>query len=189
MPDQRIQYNEKMVGAGHVSLSDTLNRLALVEHNTDGTHKDSLIVQIVETATGEVATGTTIIPKDDTIPQNTEGDQYLSQAITPANASNILLIEAQIIVSHSVTNTFIMALFQDSTANALSATMQVYTAVNTPVIIRISHKMPAGTTSATTFKIRAGFESAGTTTFNGISGARYLGGKLNSFIRITEITP
>ncbi|MBI5562763.1 MAG: hypothetical protein HY894_07945 [Deltaproteobacteria bacterium] len=39
MTDQRIQYTEKMVGAGHPSLADTLNRLALVEHNDDGTHK------------------------------------------------------------------------------------------------------------------------------------------------------
>lgn len=39
MADQRIQYTEQMVGAGHPSLSDTLNRLALVEHDTDGTHK------------------------------------------------------------------------------------------------------------------------------------------------------
>lgn len=37
--DQRIQYNERMVGAGHPTLSDTLNRLSQIEHNTDGTHK------------------------------------------------------------------------------------------------------------------------------------------------------
>lgn len=39
MSDQRIQYTEKMVGAGHPSLADTLNRVTLVEHNNDGTHK------------------------------------------------------------------------------------------------------------------------------------------------------
>lgn len=39
MTDTRIQYTEKMVGAGHPTLADTLNRLALVEHNNDGTHK------------------------------------------------------------------------------------------------------------------------------------------------------
>src|SRR4030043_467245 len=39
MTDQRIQYTEKMVGAGHPTKADTLNRLALIEHNTDGTHK------------------------------------------------------------------------------------------------------------------------------------------------------
>jgi hypothetical protein len=37
--DQRIQYNESMVGANHPTKSDTLNRLGQVEHNTDGTHK------------------------------------------------------------------------------------------------------------------------------------------------------
>ncbi len=39
MPDQRIQYTEEMVGAGHPTKADTLNRLALERHNTDGTHK------------------------------------------------------------------------------------------------------------------------------------------------------
>ncbi|MBI1913029.1 MAG: hypothetical protein HYS21_13665 [Deltaproteobacteria bacterium] len=38
MTDQRIQYTEKMVGAGHPGLPDTLNRLSLVEHDNDGTH-------------------------------------------------------------------------------------------------------------------------------------------------------
>ncbi len=39
MADQRIQYTEEMVGAGHGTKADTLNRLGLVEHNNDGTHK------------------------------------------------------------------------------------------------------------------------------------------------------
>lgn len=39
MADQRILSTEKTVGAGHATLADTLNRLALVEHNNDGTHK------------------------------------------------------------------------------------------------------------------------------------------------------
>ncbi|HHD11906.1 MAG TPA: hypothetical protein ENK42_05640 [Deltaproteobacteria bacterium] len=40
MPDQRIQYTEELVGAGHPTKPDTLNRLVLVEHNNDGTHKE-----------------------------------------------------------------------------------------------------------------------------------------------------
>jgi len=39
MADLRIAYTEEMVGSGHPTKSDTLNRLALVEHNADGTHK------------------------------------------------------------------------------------------------------------------------------------------------------
>jgi len=51
------------------------------------------LVQSVGTVTGAVATGTTQMVLDDTIPQNTEGDQYMTRAITPTNASNILEIE------------------------------------------------------------------------------------------------
>src|SRR3972149_4594783 len=38
MSDKRIRYDEQMIGASHPSLADTLNRLSLVEHNSDGTH-------------------------------------------------------------------------------------------------------------------------------------------------------
>jgi len=38
MADQRIIYTEEMVGATHPTKSDTLNRLAVVEHSNDGTH-------------------------------------------------------------------------------------------------------------------------------------------------------
>jgi len=38
--DLTIKHNELMVGSGHPTLADTLNRLHLVEHNIDGTHKN-----------------------------------------------------------------------------------------------------------------------------------------------------
>ncbi|WKZ33681.1 MAG: hypothetical protein QY316_04570 [Thermodesulfobacteriota bacterium] len=41
MEDHRIMYDEEMVGAGHPAKADTLNRLALTEHNPDGTHRDT----------------------------------------------------------------------------------------------------------------------------------------------------
>ena len=37
-----------------------------------------IVVQTVHTQDGEVATGTTNLPFDDTIPQNTEGDEYMT---------------------------------------------------------------------------------------------------------------
>ena len=40
MADKTIAFSEEMVGSGHPSKTDTLNRHALVEHNNDGTHKD-----------------------------------------------------------------------------------------------------------------------------------------------------
>ena len=39
MADQRIQYTEEFIGSGHPTKSDTLNRIVVVDHNIDGTHK------------------------------------------------------------------------------------------------------------------------------------------------------
>lgn len=38
MADQRIQYLEEVVGAGHPTKADTLNRAFLIAHNNDGSH-------------------------------------------------------------------------------------------------------------------------------------------------------
>ena len=40
-------------------------------------------VQMASVGYSAVATGTTALPQDDTIPQNTEGTEFLSVAITP----------------------------------------------------------------------------------------------------------
>ena len=145
-------------------------------------------IQEVHTATGAVATGSTLMPLDDTIPQITEGDQYLSQAITPTNSSNKLLIEVEAILSSGFAGAIILigALFQDSTSSAISASFEHSAAANSPVKISIRYEMVAGTTSSTTFKFRAGIAAAGVTTLNGQSAARLMGGVANSFIRITE---
>jgi hypothetical protein len=148
------------------------------------------IIQTVVTETGAVATGTTVMVLDDTIPQNTEGDEYMTRAVTPTSASNILEIEVSFFATNdSSSNKWIMAaLFQDSIANALAANLQWSTATaltGNQVIIR--YRMVAGTTSAITFKVRGGFNVAGTTTFNGAAGGRLLGGVMNSFIRVREI--
>ena len=39
------------------------------------------MVQRVNTQTGAVATGTTLLPNDDTIPQNTEGTEFMTLAV------------------------------------------------------------------------------------------------------------
>lgn len=154
---------------------------------TGSTPKTGAVIQSVRNATGAVATGTTTIPNDDTIPQNTEGDQYLSQAITPVSASNLLNVEAQILAANSVASSvFSAALFQDSTANALAAVQRFQGGSSHAGISAINHLMVANTVSATTFKARAGGTS-GTTTFNGHTSARSFGGVMNSCLQATEI--
>lgn len=145
------------------------------------------IVQVVNTQTGAVASGSTVIPIDDTIPQNTEGDQYMTLAITPTSATNKLKIEVVFFGAIAAPAEIIVALFQDTTANAL-ATMSQYDDSGTGRrIISFSHYMTAGTTSSTTFKIRAGSHTGTALTFNGTGGARQYGGSLASSITITEI--
>lgn len=141
-------------------------------------------VQQAESATGASATGSTALPFDDTIPQSGEGDQFMSQAITPTSTANLLDISSYGNFGSSADVVFGMALFQDSTANALKSSLTKLTAV--PGSLGIGHRMLAATTSATTFKIRAGGTS-GTTTFNGSSSSRQHGGVLSSFLRVVEI--
>lgn len=150
---------------------------------------DGAVVQVATYQTGAVATGTTTMPDDDTIPQNTEGDEYMTLAITPKATTNILVIECTFNWAHTNGGVVGIALFQDSTADALAA-IQTHneSSVNIQRVACFSHKMVAGTTSATTFKIRAGHGSTGATlTFNGASGSRKLGGVMASSITITEI--
>lgn len=147
---------------------------------------DGTVLQVVNTQTGAVATGTTLMPSDDTILQNTEGDEYMSLAITPTSTTNKLRIDVVFNGAASTNNNPIMALFQDSTANALATTAHRFPQVNTLEQIVLTHYMTAGTTSATTFKVRVGGGS-GTITFNGVGGVRQYGGTMASSITITEI--
>lgn len=144
------------------------------------------VVQTVRTDTGAEAAGATTVPVDNTTPQNTEGDQYMSQAITPTAACNLLAIEAVGSFQNTVTSaSTVTSLFQDSAANALRTTW--FSQSTTGLAIhRIFHKMLAGIAAATTFKIRNGGVS-GTVTFNGSASAGFLNGTLNSFMEVTEI--
>lgn len=148
------------------------------------------VVQVAGNQTGAVATGTTTLPYDDTIPQNTDGDQYMTQAITPNSASNVLRIQHTGSYSNSAAtgSYFGTALFQDSTADALAASYSGRDVSSRATgQINLYHSMVAGTTSSTTFNIRTGWNVAGTTTFNGDNGGRVFGGVCSSVLNIQEI--
>lgn len=168
------------VTAGDWSAEDTVLTLW-----TPTMKKTGDIVQVVHKSDGALASGATTIPLDDTIPQNTEGNEFITQAITPKDAQNKLVIEHQGYYGENAggTATAIVALFQDAVADALAATSDI---AGANVTITLKHEMSSGTTSSTTFKIRAGLAS-GTINFNGFSAARRFGGVANSFLRITEI--
>jgi hypothetical protein len=144
------------------------------------------VVQVATSATGAVATGTTTIPFDDTIPQITEGTEFMTLAITPKSATNILIIQVTLQIGFNGGDWTTVALFQDSTANALAATTTNLSA-NFGNPQTFSYKMTSGTTSSTTFRVRAGAGSGGTVTINGSASARKFGGVMASTMTIYEV--
>lgn len=151
---------------------------------------EQVVVAVSNYQTGEVSTGTTTIPGDDSIPQSGEGDEYMTLAHTPATATNKLRIDALANVSTTANGyPIIMALFKNSDTDALAATMDFVSTSGAPTQISMSHYMTAATTSTITFKVRIGCTNAGTTTFNGVAGGRYFGGTMASSITVTEVNP
>ena len=146
------------------------------------------VLQVVNTQTGVVATGGAVIPGDNTIPQNTEGNEYMTLAITPTDSANKLMIEVEALLGHSgAVGAFVGALFQDATADAIAAVQM--SSAGEANVLTIRHTMVAGTTSVTTFKFRAGETTGATTYFNGGAGSPggIFGGVAASSITITEI--
>ena len=146
------------------------------------------VIQQQYTQTGAVNTGTTLIPDDDTIPQITEGDEYMTKAITFTSASNVYEASSHASLAASAGGVLALALFQDATANALSANRQNDANANEQHHLSVKYEAVCGTTSSTTFRIRAGAVSAGTMTFNGVSAARKFGGVMSSWIKVMEIS-
>jgi hypothetical protein len=169
------------IDAGDSTVTCSYSILSAVNSAVSGV----LPVQKILSTDSAVATGTTVFPNDDTIPQNTEGDQYMTVGITPTNSDNTLLIQIVVNVAGNVNSRLGLGLFQDSTAGALAAAHS-FGSANQPTQISLIHQMDAGTTSATTFKVRMGMSTAGTTTFNGVSAGRIFGGVMSSTITVIE---
>lgn len=173
--------------------ADTTVQLDVQIFKADGTSVAAganQTVQIVNTQISAVATGTTTMPLDDTIPQNTEGNEYMTLAITPKDAANLLIIEVIVFISSSAaSNNMGIALFQDTTADAIAVSIVHFPNNVIANSIPLRFEMAAGTTSSTIFKIRVGGGNAGTTTFNGRNTTRSYGDIPKSSIFITEVTP
>jgi hypothetical protein len=181
----RLLFYTRKTGSVNLAAQITEDKRLILNGNTVQEQ-----VQQVTTSSSALATGTTVLPFDDTIPQNTEGVELtaIATTITPKATTNKLRIDVTVTVSHSAAGTITAALFQDSTANALTAVGEVETAAGLKCI-HFHHIMDAGTTSATTFKLRCGNSAAGTLTYNGVSGARRYGGVALSRMTITEFVP
>ena len=149
-------------------------------------------VQVVNVQSSTTATGTTAIPNDDTIPQITEGVEYLTLAITPTSSSNKLIVEWVIGLHASAGTTGIVeysCLFNTDihSSNALACVGLQNPIGNNQNTSAGRYYVTAPGTSATTFRLRAGNSTTETYTFNGAAGSSRLSTACVSSITITEI--
>lgn len=195
-----ITINDAGGGAGAIHLVDSQDlvlsgndRLFLIRDGADWYEiaravDNQQIVQSVYSSSAAVLTGTTAAVSDDTIPQIGEGVELsaLDVTITPRDTNNRLVIEIIVYYAHSASSVIVIALFQDTTANALAAGRDQTESANTCHMTALRHEMAAGTISATTFHVRLNATTGSTLTLNGESGARLLGGVMASHMRVTE---
>ena len=126
---------------------------------------------------------------DDTIPQNTEGDQIQTVSITPKSAANMLRVYGYAFLSTNTNNNTVgYCLFRDSGANSLLSTWYYISGV-----FPSQHGFMfypgeiASSTSSTTYKTRMGGYT-GTCYFNKHGdGNRYYGGAWHSYLMAEEV--
>lgn len=178
-----LEYSAGCVTAGVYNLVPTKLQLF-----GPGVPLPGSVVQIGYSQDGATANGATATPWDDTIPQSGEGNQFMTQAITPTATCNLLQITHTGNYASSAGDQITAALHQDAVANALAAVMgRVDTANQNLSLPLLRHRMIAATVIATTFKVRVGGAAASTITFNGSAAARKLGGVAASSLLVEEI--
>ncbi len=132
---------------------------------------------------------TTVIPVDDTIPQNTEGTEVLTLSHTPKASTHILRIDVSLQVSGNNNLKVTAALFEDAIANALMA-RTTFIAVSAGSTLEsqdlsFSYFTTAASTSARTYKVRVG-PTSGTCYVNRDSGAGLFSNLSFATIALTE---
>ena len=154
------------------------------------TQQTGKIVQVKKYTLGTAVSSSTVgsLP-DNTIPQISEGYEVMTLAITPTSSTTRLFIFVNMAAGGGSTGYQSLALFQDSTANALASACNQNFGSGKSNTTCFFHDMVSGTTSETTFKVRFGTESgSGTSYFNGDPsvGSQVHGGVLGSGIFILE---
>jgi hypothetical protein len=150
----------------------------------------NLLVQRVVSTTTAHDTTTASIPVDNTIPQqSTEGEQITTVAITPKSGSNTLRISVSGMFSNSAATGVVLALFVDSTEDAIYATFIGIDLADNPQTVSFSHTLSAGSTSARTYKLFYGRQTTGTAAYNGGSGGQLFGGRAQVVLQVEEFTP
>lgn len=174
-------WDDLALGAGLSVSTGTLNV-------SGGSGKVLQVVTNVNTTHTAIGSSQTIAV-DDTIPQNTEGYEIVTVSITPQNASSTLYIFADGNQGWSNGGWLILALFVDSTANALTA--RAFKA-NSGLGVQqgfFLHPVAASSTSSRTYKLRAGNTTSDSGVYVNGGSSRVFGGVLGCRLSVVEVGP
>ena len=179
-----LTWNTGLVTAGTWAAGPTV-----ISQFGPGSKKPGDLVQEVLLTSSAWDGSTTIIPDDDTIPQNTEGEEWAAGTVaftarSPANLRDVFF-QGQ---ASSNENRATVALFVDSTADALTAG-GIFASYNSNSVSQASAYVRGicADVTAHTFKMRFGPGSSGTAGINGGTTTRRYGGVCFSTLGCREI--
>lgn len=138
------------------------------------------------TAYTGAASGNTVMPGDDTIPQIGEGDQFMTVSHTMKSALNVLEAYALAYLSPATAAGINLGMFKNGASDAIVAGTTnplLGTGLGIGILKSVSK---AGATTPAVYTFRAGNGSGYADTFNGASGSRLFGGAINSYFEVLE---
>ena len=133
---------------------------------------------------GDRQTSSSAIPLDNTIPQITEGAEFMSVSFKPSSVSSKIRIRVVAYCQDNVTRGTTIALFDGSTNAIAVGHALLYDAY--PLPLTVNYEYVAGTTSPITFSVRIGDDSGNAITMNGVGSTAYFNNKFASFIEVEE---
>lgn len=147
-----------------------------------------VFAQMAKASTAGWSSMSTVIPFDDTKPQNTEGTQILSASITPTSASNYVRVRFYLCLGRQ-SNTdpnLVCALFRTGTTDSIYSVFQGFS--DRSLFISGEYVDSPASTSAQTYSLRIGPDTSVSIYLNGVS-SRLLGGASIASLILEEIKP
>lgn len=150
------------------------------------------IAQVVRFESQSLGSSSANIPLNDSIPQITQGDQFITQAFTPVNAGSTIYVRLEIPVfnRNATAQSIIAALFLNDDTNAKAvASINPSPAAAWDGIITINKSLPSWT-GAKTFSVRLGGSASSLFYTNGRPATLgTLGARFTTSLEIIEVLP